>query len=290
MRIAILGLGGVGAYIGAKLCALKDEHEIIFIARGDHLKAIQKKGLRILNINEEETYYPSSAKESVTEPIDILFLCTKTYHSKAAIEQISSAINENTLLIPIANGVNSKELLSPITKAKISEACVYIVSHKIEPGLIKKATNVFALILSSENQTLLEPLFTKAGLRVKFSDDIKKEIWKKFLFISAMGSLTSYYEKGMGTIYQEHQDELKALLHEIYAVSKKEGVNLEESEIDKALHTSSKLPLDAPTSMWLDIQAKGNNELQSLSNHIIIKAQEHSLDTPIMQKIYTKLR
>ncbi|PHR54220.1 MAG: hypothetical protein COA44_13905 [Arcobacter sp.] len=290
MKIAIVGLGGVGGYIGAKLCALKDEHEIIFIARGEHLQAIQQDGLHILDIDEETTYYPSSALESTSETLDIIFLCTKIYHSKEAIKSLSQAISKDTLLIPIANGVNSQELLAPLTKATLSAACVYIVSHKTKPGFIKKATKVFALILDARFQELLEPLFIRAGLRVKFADDIEKEIWKKFLFISAMGSLTSYYEKGMGTIYKEHEDELRSLLQEIYSVAKAQGINLEEQEIDKALHTSSKLPLDAPTSMWLDIQAKGNNELESLSHYIILKAKEYKLSVPIMQKIYDKLK
>jgi len=290
MRIAIVGLGGVGAYIGARLSLLKDEHEIIFIARGEHLKAIETKGLKITEIDEDRIYYPSYAGESISKPVDILFLCTKTYHSQAAISSLKTAITKDTLIIPIANGVNSLELLNPLTQAKVTEACVYIVSHKIAPGHIKKATKVFALMLDAELEQRLGPLFEKAGLRVKFSDDIKKEIWKKYLFISAMGSLTSFYEKGMGSIYQEHHDELQRLLKEIHAVALAEGIDLEESEIDKALHTSSKLPLDAPSSLWLDIQAKGENELESLSHYIILKAKQHKIEVPVMQGIYNRLK
>jgi len=290
MRIAIVGLGGVGGYIGAKLCELKDEHEIIFIARGEHLKAIQDKGLRIVEMGEEKSYYPSCASENTSEALDIIFLCTKTYHSQEAISALTPAISKDTIIIPIANGVNSKELLSPLTQARIQEACVYIVSHKTAPGVISKTTNVFALVLNQEIQGLLGPIFEKAGLRIKFTNEIKKEIWKKFLFISAMGSMTSYYKLGMGSIYKEHLDELTLLLNEIYSVAKAEGINLEEKEIDKALHTSSKLPLDAPTSLWLDMQAGGNNELESLSRYIVIKAKEHRLSAPVMQKIYNALK
>lgn len=289
MRIAIVGLGGVGAYIGAKLCALKDEHEIIFIARGEHLKAIQENGLRIIDLDKEQTYYPSSAQESVSEHLDIVFLCTKTYHSKEALAQLSDAISKETLIIPVANGVNSREELQPLTPAQVTDACVYIVSHKVSAGIIKKSTDTFALRLSEDTQEILEPLMHKAGLRCKFSSDIKKELWKKFLFISAMGSMTSYYQVGMGSIYKAHKDELASLLNEIFSVAKSEGVNLESKEVEKALHTASKLPLDAPTSLWLDIQNKGLNELETLCGYIVKKAEENRLHTPIMQKIYREL-
>jgi len=289
MRIAIVGLGGVGAYIGAKLCALKDEHEIIFIARGEHLKAIKKNGLRIIDVDEEQTFHPTSVQENISDHLDIVFLCTKTYHSKEAISQLHDAISEKTLVIPVANGVNSREELQTLTSAQLTDACVYIVSHKVSAGVIKKGTNIFALILSEDIQEQLQPLLDKAGLRNKFSADIKKELWKKFLFISAMGSLTSYYHVGMGTIYKEHKEELVSLLNEIFSVAKAEGVNIEPKEVDKALHTASKLPLDAPTSLWLDIQNKRLNEIETLSGYIVNKAQVHNILAPIMQKIYDEL-
>jgi len=290
MRIAVVGLGGVGAYIGAKLCALKDEHEIIFIARGEHLKAIEENGLKIIDVDKENLYHPSSVHESISDPLDILFLCTKTYHSQEAISQLSGAITEKTLVIPVANGVNNKEMLAPLTDARLTDACVYIVSHKLSPGVVKKSTQPFMLILDVELKELLGPLLDKAALRTKFSPDIKKELWKKYLFISAMGSMTSYYKQGMGSVYNLHQKELRILLDEIFSLAKAEGISLETQEIDKVLHTASKLPLDAPTSLWLDIQNKGKNELNSLSYYVIETAKKHNIPTPVMQKIYDKLK
>jgi 2-dehydropantoate 2-reductase len=290
MKIAIVGLGGVGGYIGAKLCSLKDKHEIIFIARGEHLKAIQEKGLKIIDVDTETIYHPTIALETIQEPLDIIFLCTKTYHSKEALEMLSEAITEKTLIIPVANGVNNVDRLSALTTAKVIDACVYIVSHKIEPGVIKKTTNVFALILPEESQELLEPLLSEAGLRCKFSPEIKKELWKKFLFISAMGTLTSYYHIGMGSIYEGHKKELTAVLNEILSVAKAEGIDLEEKDVQKALETASKLPADAPTSLWLDIQGGKENELETLCYYLIETADRHKLHLPLMQKIYDRLK
>lgn len=290
MKIGVAGLGGVGGYIGAKLCSLKDEHEIIFIARGEHLKAIQEKGLKIIDVDTESVYHPTMVLETPQEPLDILFLCTKTYHSKEALAMLSEAITQKTLIIPVANGVNNADRLRPLTPAKVIDACVYIVSHKLEAGVIKKSTNVFALILPEEVQELLEPLMDKAGLRCKFSPGIKKELWKKFLFISAMGTLTSYHQVGMGTIYAEHKEELAAVLNEILSVAKAEGISLEEKDVQKALDTASKLPADAPTSLWLDMQHAQENELETLCYYLIETAQKHDLTLPLMQKMYDRLK
>ncbi len=290
MKIAIAGLGGVGGYIGAKLCSLKDEHEIIFIARGEHLKAIQEKGLKVIDVDTETIYHPTMALETTQEPLDILFLCTKTYHSKEALELLSGAITQKTLVIPVANGVNNADRLRPLTPAKVIDACVYIVSHKLEAGVIKKSTNVFALILPEDVQELLEPLMNRAGLRCKFSPEIKKELWKKFLFISAMGTLTSYHQVGMGTVYAEHKEELAAVLNEILSVAKAEGIALEGKDVQKALDTASKLPADAPTSLWLDMQNAQENELETLCHYLIETAQRHNLTLPLMQKMYDRLR
>ncbi len=290
MRIAIVGLGGVGAYIGAKLCALKDEHEIFFIARGEHLRQIQTHGLKLIDINEEKVYHPTAALEKTDLSLDIIFLCTKSYQSKAAIAELSKAISKKTLIIPVANGVNNADRLRHLTPAKLIDACVYIVSHKLREGLVKKETAVFALILDERVKTLLEPLLEKATLRVKFSAEIKKELWKKFLFISAMGTLSAYYKKGMGSIYREHKDELEALMQEISRVGELEGATLGSHEISKALQTASKLPLDAPTSLWLDLKNGTHSELDTLCLYVIEKAKTHALSVPIMQKLYDRLK
>lgn len=289
MRIAVVGLGGVGAYIASKLCALKDEHEIIFLARGEHLKQVQEHGLKLIDVDKETISHPSAVLENTSEHLDIIFLCTKSYQSKEALAKISEAISKETLIIPISNGVNNADTLRSLSPAKVADACVYIVSHLLSPGVVKKSTNIFALIVSDALQELLEPLLTKADLRCKFAPDIKKELWKKYLFISAMGSMTSYYEVGMGTIYTEHKEELVLLLNEIFSVAKAEGISIKEKEIDKALHTASKLPLDAPTSLWLDMQAGKANELEGLSLYVITTAKAHKISVPIMQKLYDKL-
>lgn len=290
MRIAIVGLGGVGAYIGAKLCALKEEHEILFIARGEHLRQIQKHGLKLIDVNEEQVCHPTAALEKTDLPLDLIFLCTKSYHAKAAIAELSEAISEKTIIIPVANGVNNAERLRSLTPAQLIDACVYIVSHKLREGVVKKETAAFALILDESVKTLLEPLFEKAHLRVKFSPQITKELWKKFLFISAMGAMTSYYQQGMGSIYRDHKEELEALLQEITNLGQAEGVALGAHEIARALETASTLPLDAPTSLWLDLQNATQSELESLCYYVIEKAQKHLLPVPIMQKIYDGLK
>lgn len=289
MKIAVVGLGGVGGYLGAKLCALKDEDEIIFIARGEHLKAIKEKGLGLIDIDEKKYYHPTEACETYTQALDIIFLCTKSYHIKSALQNLSQAITPNTIVIPIGNGVDCIKTLQPLSPAKLLDACVYIVSHKVSEGLIQKSTKVFALILPDTLESLLKTRLVKAGLRTKFVNDIEKEIWKKYLFISTMGTITSYYEKGMGNIYKEHHDELTLLLKEVFSVAKAEGINIEEKEIDKALHTASKLPLDAPTSLWLDFQYGTKNELETITTYIVKTAQEHQIEVPLMKKMNTLL-
>lgn len=290
MRIAVVGLGGVGAYIGAKLCALKDEHEIIFIARAEQLREIQEHGLRLIDVNEEQICHPSAALEKTNEHLDIIFLCTKSYHSVQAIGGLADAISQKSIIIPISNGVNNAQMLRPLTPAKVIDACVYIVSHKLSPGVVKKETEFFSLVLDESVRSTLEPLLQRAGLRHKFSPQIKKELWKKFLFISAMGAMTSFYNMGMGGIYKEHKDELRALLEEISRVGEAEGVSLGSKEIEKALETASRLPLDAPTSLWLDLRNGKENELDSLCLYPIETAKEHGISVPFMQKIYDKLR
>jgi len=85
---------------------------------------------------------------------------------------------------------------------------------------------------------------------------------------------------------QTHIDEA---LHEIFAVGRAEGAKLEEHDIDRVIDQFSRVPYDAPTSMWLDFKAGKKSELEQLTGYVVEKAAEHGIEVPTMRRCYEKL-
>ncbi len=290
MRVAVIGLGGVGGYIAASF--VKAGIDVIGFARGEHLKAIQTHGIKIV---EDENCWDVDLDARALDDLDGYFegsfdavlFCVKSYDLEDSYEHIKSHIDENTLLISFSNGVSNGEVLRGLSNSAVLDGCVYILSHIESPGVIRKKGKVFAAVFGGEvnaTQTLAS-LFEKAELRFKIPDDIETAIWKKYIFIASFATLTSYYDKSIGYIYENKRDEARELLQEISNVAKDKGIDIED-EIDKALDTASKVPYDSFTSMYLDFKNKKRVELESLSGFI---SKFEDVKTPLMTKMYEEL-
>lgn len=289
MRIAVVGLGGVGGYIAANLA--KTEHEIVGFARGRHLAKIQESGIKIV---EDERSWSTSldARElnAADGIFDIVLFCVKSYDLKEAYTKIAPYLNAKSILLSFANGVSSGDTLRELSQSIVLDGCVYILSHQEEVGVIRKKGNIFATVFGGTHDATLTlaKVFEEASLRFKVPIDIQKEIWKKYIFISAFATLTSYYDKSIRFVYENYEEESRAILLEIADIAKAKGIDIFD-EIPKALETASKLPEDASTSMHLDFQNQKHDELKTLSGYIVDEGRKLKVETPLMKKMYEEL-
>ncbi|MEA3371545.1 MAG: 2-dehydropantoate 2-reductase [Campylobacterota bacterium] len=290
MRVAVVGLGGVGGYIAANFA--KAGVDVIGFARGEHLNAVQTHGLQIV---EDERCWESHLDARALDDLDGYFegsfdavlFCVKSYDLVESYEHIKSHIDEKTILLSFSNGVTNGDTLRKLSNSRVLDGCVYILSHIEKAGVVRKKGKVFAAVFGGEIEAVqtLSSLFEKAQLRFKTPEDIERAIWKKYIFIASFATLTSYYNESIGYIYEHKADEARGLLQEIADVAKDKGIDLEE-EIQKALNTASKVPYDSSTSMHLDYKNQKRVELESLSGYI---AKYEKVETPLMQKMYEGL-
>jgi len=290
MRVAIVGLGGVGGYISANFA--KAGIDVIGFARGEHLEAIQTHGLQVV---EDESCWETHLDARALDDLDGYFegsfdavlFCVKSYDLVESYEHIKSHIDEKTILISFSNGVSNGDTLRALTKSRVLDGCVYILSHIESPGVIRKKGKVFAAVFGGKEDATktLASLFEKAELRFKTPEDIETAIWKKYIFIASFATLTSYYDKSIGYIYEHKRDEAERLLTEISSVAKDKGIDIQE-EVQKALVTASKVPYDSYTSMYLDFKNQKRVELESLSGYI---AKYKGVKTPLMLRMYEEL-
>jgi len=285
MRVAVVGLGGVGGYIAASF--VKAGIDVVGFARGEHLKEIQAHGIKI--VEDEQTWSEriDTREEDDLDgyfegAFDVVMFCVKSYDLVDSFEHIRSHIDENTTLLSFSNGVNNAQTLRELSTCHVLDACVYILSHIESPGVIRKKGKVFAAVFGGEKEPTqkLAALFEKAELRFKTPSDIETAIWKKYIFISAFATLTSYYNNSIGFVYEHHKDEAEELLKEIAGFAKSRGIKIED-EVAKALQVASNVPYDSKTSMLKDFEGKKRVELESLSAYV---------KTPLMSRLYEELK
>ena len=283
MRIAIVGLGGVGGYLAASFA--KSALDVVGFARGAHLEAIQESGI-IIKEDEKEWNTPLHVKSlnEIEGHYELVIFCVKSYDLAFTCKAFQNHIDANSIVLSFSNGVNNGNILREYCDAIVLDACIYILSHIEAPGIIRKKGKVFAALFGGEDEVAVKTiaaLFEKADLRYKTPQNIQEAIYKKYIFIAAFATLTSYYNESIGAVYEKHYEEAKRLLTEIAEFAKEtQGIDI-FAEVQKSLETAKKVPYDSSTSMHLDFTNGKKTELENLSGYV---------QKPFMQKLYNELK
>jgi len=295
MNIVIYGTGGVGGYFGARL--EQAGNNVTFIARGEHLNAIKKKGLLLKSIKGNHLVYPVKATSNISDitNIDLVLICVKSWQLEEAALHIKTILKADTMVIPLLNGVNNDALLcSILNKNNVLGGLSKIVSRIKDFGVIEhlsyEPTIVFGELnfKRTERAIQLEHIFSSAGIKTKLSNNIECDIWSKFLYIvtiSGMGALTRSSVGAM--LASEH---IKILLYktaeEIVRVARAKGVQLPEDIIEKQFRIIESQPFDTTSSLQRDFMEGRPSELESQNGTIVRLGDELGIPTPINSFIY----
>jgi 2-dehydropantoate 2-reductase len=303
MKIAIVGIGGVGGYYGgllAKRYSDDEDVEILFIARGDHLKQIKKKGLELITEKGSFTIKPDLAVDTPSGCgiFDCVIFCVKTYGLEESAKLLSPSIGENTVVIYLLNGVdNADRLRTVLNKGKIFNGCVYIGAHIVRPGVVKQAGSLNKLFFGKETDdeieaNTVEKLLREANIYAQYRTDIKHIVWEKYVLISAFATATTFLDKTMRGVIDsvKGKELLDDLLTEVFRVSEAEGIELPENTRKEIIEKVSTFPPEIKTSMQMDFEKGSKTELETFTGYIVREAEKHGLSVPTYKKIYGVLR
>lgn len=302
-KIIIAGIGGVGGYFGgllAKHFCGREDVEINFIARGEHLKEIQKNGLKVIKGDNEFIAKPTLATDNPAfiGIANFIIIATKSYDLETIIQQLRPCINQETIILPLLNGVDSKERINIILPDNIVlDGCAYIVSRLKHSGVIENSGNIQTLYFGRDNVLnerllLLESLFKEADIEAFLSSNISTIIWEKFIFISPTATATSYFDRSIGEILTD-KEKLKtvvSLIEEVKQVAKAKEIIVSEDITEITLNKLKALPFETTSSMHADFtNNKPNNELKSLTSYVVREGQKYNLKMPTYIRTHEEL-
>lgn len=297
MRIAVIGSGGVGGYFGGKLA--KAGHEVTFVARGEHLKAIQQNGLTVKSINGDFNLTDVSATVDVSTigKVDLVLLCVKAWQVKDVGAELHHLVDENTPILPLQNGILATEELSEfVDKKHILVGLCRIISKIETPGIINHFAVNPSIVFGDVNGINIDKLEqVKAAIEVAeidvfLTENILVEQWKKFVFISS-GSLLAITKSSYGVLRDiaETRTMFKSLLQEGIDVAAKLNINLPAEYLEKTMAFIDAMPYDANCSLARDFWEGKPSEIEYQSGTIVKLGKKHNLPTPTHQFIYNCL-
>jgi 2-dehydropantoate 2-reductase len=300
-HIGIIGAGGVGGYFGGKLC-LNSAANVYFIARGSHLKAIQEQGLLLSSNQEEFICKPTLATDRFTDlpVLDLAFICVKSYDLDAVLHQAKCFISEETILIPLLNGVDIYERIREIAPAsRILPACVYIGAHIEKPGkVVQKGGSCILTFGPDPARRDWAPqeifcLFDESNIRYQWVGDSFPAIWTKFLFIAPFGLVTACYDQTIGQVRESKELTKLALsvMQEVLNLAKKKGIHLPPSILADILITVKNFPYETRTSFQRDFTDPDKpDERDVLGGTLVRLGRKYGVPTPVAEDLLNRLQ
>ncbi len=264
MRILIVGSGGVGGYLAYKL--IECGKDVTLKTTSKTKKFIDKNGLTVIDVDKEYKIYPNTSLMGV---YDVVFVTTKSYHLDEVIKDLQKIVTKESIVVPILNGIGHFEKFKNLD-AKILKACIYILSNKKSIGVIHKKTPLFYLCVEDDEK--LRRVFEGCDLKIKFSKDVDKDIWKKYLFIATFATLQSYYQKPTGWIMEHKRDKVEKFLDEVIRIAKEEGIDLKD-EKEKVIKQALNIPYESKMSMQIDFENKNKTEVENITGFLAKRSE-----------------
>lgn len=300
-KIAVIGIGGVGGYVGGKLAARFENSkdiEIILAARGANEKAIRADGLKLVTTQGEQIVHPQLAKAVEIRDADLILLCTKAYDLEETLGEFKDAISEQTAILPLLNGVEPAERIAQILPtADVWQGCIYVSAKLTEPGVIKESANICIIYFGkegekNEKQERVENLFGEAGIDARLSDEITARTWDKFVFISSLAATTTYLNVRTREVVDDenHKKLLYGLLDEVKKVAAAKNIDISETAVQESFDKLNSLPPEATSSMHTDSLKGNRTEVESLVGYVIREAKKLDVPTPLYEKVYEGLK
>ena len=302
MKIAVVGLGGVGGYFGGKLAgkyADSSEHKVIFVARGAHLAAIRREGLLLKTVEGVCRVMPDLATDRPAEAgsCDLVFFSVKEYDLEKAAVGLDPLLHANSIILPVLNGVDIAERLrSIVPRGIVLSGCVYISSFIETPGVVRQVGGTCQLVFGpdegrADTYQPLETLLKKAGIKADLSASIAVPLWSKYLFVSPMAGVTSLMGLCFGDVMADERGGamVRGLMAEIAHLAEAKGIALPKDSVDSAIGKVEHFPPETKSSMQLDYERGAKTELELFIGFAVRAGHSLGVPMPLHEEVYAAL-
>jgi len=286
-KVSLIGLGAVGAIYGDKISKITDSFQVI--VNGERKDRYEKTGV---TINKEKKFYNFVSSNNSQIP-QLLIVATKNNHLNQVIKDIENLVDENTIILSLLNGIVSERIL----KEKFPQATVlYSFAVGLSSENLKqeiKCSSSGIIVFGSENDErteeviAVENLFQRAGIEYKIPNNIKHDLWNKFMLNIVYNTISSILRAGYGVFKSEDVQILsKKVSKEVQLIASKESVILSDEDIENNQKIILSLDEFGKTSMCQDIEASRRTENKWFSKTIMELAKKHNIEVPYCESIY----
>ncbi|MFB5663361.1 ketopantoate reductase family protein [Alteribacillus sp. HJP-4] len=296
MNIIIQGAGALGIYFGGRL--MESNHNVSYLVRSKRAQQLIENGLKIQSTKGN---FESSEVNVLKSPgaagyADLILLAIKGQHLEGALPALKTLVQQTGApVLPLLNGMEHIEVLqAELGPEKVLGGLAYIIATLDERGHVIHTSEQHDLYFGklSENQNSIckkmEDAFEGVNVNAKLHQNIHKQMWSKYMFISAFSGITTAAGLPIGEIVKHKSTYRTAikLLQEMKELAVKEGASITDEAVEKAAAQFRDLPVEGTSSMHQDLRKGQYLEVEHLHGGALRAAKKNHLSMPVTETIY----
>ncbi len=301
MRILVLGAGGIGGYYGARIHEAGGD--VTFLVRPPRAAQLRENGLKVFSPFGDMQITPKLVTKDElhkqTAQFDVIMLSCKAYDLDSAMESIAPAVGEQSVILPLLNGVSHIDTLAARFGSQRVLGGVAIISVLLTPtGEIRHLNTLHRLIagsLTSPPSTWLQPLtqlLSASGIEFVFSANVEQNLWDKIVFLSTLAGSTCTMRASIGDILKTVAGEafIAGLLAECASISEMSGHAVSAAQLATYRTQLTERESALMASMLRDVERGGPTEADHILGDMVGRAQAKGVDAPLLRLAYSHLQ
>jgi 2-dehydropantoate 2-reductase len=301
VRFCFVGAGAVGGFYAALLA--RQGHDVSVVARGAHLDAIGRDGLRVIGPLGDFTVRIGAESDSARiGPVDVALLTVKTYDNATAIPMLLPLVGPKTTVITLQNGVDSVEQVAAAVGEPATVAgSTYIATAIERPGLIRQTGTHRKVVIGEYFQDAgritdrvrsIAATMAAADIDAEAVPDGRAAVWEKFTYLAPFAAFTGAARLPIGPLWADEDARAMFLqaVAEVAAVARAHGVPLPADHAGRVRDYLTKIPPSTRSSLLIDLLQGRKIEVEALQGSVVRRGRAVGVATPVMAALYAVLK
>ncbi len=294
-KVAVMGAGAVGCYYGAMLA--RAGHDVVLIARAQHVDAIASSGLRLQTARfDEHVHLAASLEPSAVHGADVVLFCVKSTDTASAGALIQPFLKPGALVLCLQNGVdNADRLRTVLPQHDVAAAVVYVATEMVGPGHVKHNGRGELVLAASTSAAISSDAFAKAlvasGVPAEISGNVRGALWAKLTLNCAYNAVSAITQLPYGktTPGVGIKEVTRDLVAECLAVAAAEGVDI-PGDMDAAVRKIAETMQSQYSSTAQDLARGKQTEIDYLNGFIVRRGEALGIATPVNRVMWALVK
>lgn len=299
MKFLIVGAGAIGGYFGGRL--LEKGEDVTFLVREKRKKQLERDGLVVESVHGDMRLEANTllSGEIVEKQFDVILLSTKAYHLHGAINSIRPYVSENTMILPLLNGIaHLPDLIEEFGEERVLGGLCFIETTLDENGKVVQTSPTHELVFgersgeTTERILKLQEAFSGTKGIFRLSENIVQEMWHKYLFITTMSGVTSLFRSPIGPIREQGYglQTIENVIQEVAGIMRGLGAPIAKQVESVQLERVKGLSFGMKSSLQRDMEKLLPTEAEHFFGYLLEKAKNLGAETPLLKAIYSNLK